>query len=83
MDTVLVWMLVLMNHNGGISQTNNIATWEDCERMRLRAEAAAPSRNYVSGSCTQIGILVPKPMVVTVQPSTAVIKNTVVIKKAK
>ena len=82
MDTVLVWTLVLMNYSGGISQTPNIATWEDCERMRLRAEAAAPN-SYVRGSCTQIGILVPKPMVVTVQPSTAVIKNTVVVKKGK
>lgn len=66
MTAIAVWMLMLVNYDGGLMKVENIATFEDCERLRLRSEqaaAAAWNKNggyrRVVGSCTQVTILVP------------------------
>ena len=86
--TVLVWTLTLMNPSeGGIAIQSDIATWADCERMRLRAsqinQAYTPSR--VMGTCTQVSkifvlpdpVKVPTPQVV-VQPTPVHVQPPVV-----
>lgn len=95
MNTVLVWVMILVSHQGGITKVENIANFEDCERLRERTEWAvrqtrSDSWQYAKGSCTQVAILVPKqpdvkPPTITVKPSIIVqptpIKNTVIIRK--
>lgn len=60
MQVVYVWILVLASSRGGVTQVPNISSWEDCERLRLRAQAIAPQYTSVNGSCTQVRILVSK-----------------------
>jgi hypothetical protein len=89
MSTVLVWILILSSFQGGMLKVENIATFEDCERLRLRAEHASfvgtsKSERWktVSGSCTQVPIMQPAAPVINVPPTTApIIKNTVIIRK--
>lgn len=55
--------------NGGITVQDNIASWSDCERMRIRAmqvdKVYAESR--IVGSCTQIRKVVVLPDAPTVK----------------
>ncbi len=90
MVEVLVWVLVLSSWDGGMLKVENIRSWDDCERLRMRAEAViTPARRQtMSGVCTQIGILVPKPVAappITVnvpQQPAPVVNNRVIIRKA-
>jgi hypothetical protein len=93
MKTVLVWILIMHSWDGGMVKVENIATWEDCERMRQRVTHSANDRRYgsaaatVTGACTQVGILVPATtapqIVVNVPPQPApVINNRVIVRKA-
>lgn len=62
MSSVLVWVLILSSWDGGMLKVENIATWEDCERLRQRAEHAPSAkwqRGTLVGSCTQVSLLVP------------------------
>lgn len=75
MNTVLVWVLMLHSINGGVTTYDNIANWDDCERLRKRTVAAATRSSdgyeYVSGSCTQINKIVitaPAPTVNVTSP---------------
>lgn len=88
MNTVLVWVMILVSHQGGITKVENIANFEDCERLRERTEWAvrqtrSDSWQYAKGSCTQVAVLIPKTDAkqpnINVQPTP--IKNTVVIRK--
>ena len=91
MSTVLVWILVLSSYQGGMIKIENIATFEDCERLRLRAEHASfvgTSKSdrwkTVSGSCTQVPILMQPtaaPVINVPPPPAPIIKNTVIIRK--
>jgi hypothetical protein len=90
MQTVYVWILILASWDGGVMKVENIHSWDDCERLRLRAEAVQTpnQRRMLSGTCTQVGLLVPATQlqpapapVINVQPSTAAVKNTVIIKR--
>lgn len=59
---ILVWTLVLNSSAGGIAVIDNIATQEDCERMRTRSSQATNRKDdfsYMSGACTQAWRLVP------------------------
>ena len=71
--TILVWTLTLFNPgNGGVAIQDNIASWQDCERMRIRAvrvdDVYASSR--LLGACTQVRkvVVVPDAPVVKVTP---------------
>ena len=86
----MVWVLVLANWHGGTVTIDNIRSWDDCERLRKRAEAVRSPNNgqMFAGTCTEIGILVPKaaPPVVNVQPTVVpapVVQNRVIIRKDK
>lgn len=88
MIEVLVWVLILSSWDGGMLKVENIRSWEDCERLRLRAEAVITpaNRRTMSGTCTQIGLLIPKPetapITVNVPPQPApVVNNRVIIRK--
>ena len=94
MIEILVWVLILHSWDGGMLKIENIRSFEDCERIRLRAMASGNERRdhtnrTINGSCTQIGILVAKPVpaapiTVNVPPQPApVIKNVTVIRKDK
>lgn len=91
MSTVLVWILILHSWDGGMLKVENIATWEDCERMRQRVEHSGNVRRTqsyagmtVTGSCTQVGILVPNPVPVTVNipaQKTPIVNNRIIVRK--
>lgn len=88
MTEVLVWILVLVSNDGGILKIDNIRSWEDCERLRIRNEATVSPyrRQRISGTCTQVGILVPTASpapIINVQPTPVTVQNTVVIKRGK
>lgn len=95
MVEVLVWVLILHSWDGGMLKIENIRSFEDCERIRLRAMASGNERRdhtnrTINGSCTQIGLLMPKPAVstapaitVNVPPQPApVVNNRVIVRKA-
>lgn len=92
MTSVLVWILIMHSWDGGMVKVENIATWEDCERLRQRVTHSGTLRRdgdrTVLGACTQVAILVPKatapaPVVVNVpQQPAPVVNNRVIIRKA-
>lgn len=89
MKTVLVWILIMHSWDGGMLKVENIASWEDCERLRQRATASADERrngrNTILGSCTQVGLIVPvqaQPITVNVPPQAApVVNNRIIVRK--
>ena len=81
MSTTLVWVLVLISWDGGITKFDNISNWEDCERVRKRVEFSTYekwNRQPVVGTCTQVGVLVPtsQPTTVNVSPPQVTVKVT-------
>jgi hypothetical protein len=66
---------VLNSSSGGMVMYDNLASWDSCERLRLRASAATNRQDgysYVSGACTQVEKFVPAPAsgpVVNVSPA--------------
>lgn len=87
MNTIYVWILILHSWDGGMLKVENIASWEDCERMRLRAEASAFVRRTggaITGACTQVGILVPPPPTINIPALPApVVNNRIIMPKVK
>lgn len=92
--TILVWTLTLSNpSNGGITVQDNIASWSDCERMRIRATQVDTvyAQSRLVGVCTQIRkvVVLPDaptvkftPPQITVQPSPVIVQPAqITIKK--
>jgi len=77
MNTIAVWVLVLNNSAGGMMMYDNIANWEDCERLRIRSSQATNRSDgylYVSGACTQINKILILATAPTINVSPAEIK---------
>ena len=90
--TYLAYILILSSWDGGMAKIENIANFEDCERLRIRTEQAAigvHNRRPVSGACTQVNVLYlkapeQKSPVINVQvpkQEAPVVHNRVVIRK--
>lgn len=91
MTEILVWVAIITSWDGGVVMVPNLATQDSCERLVSRAAAVKTpaDRRTLSGTCTQVAILVPKAApapVINVQPAATpapTIKNVVVVKKDK
>ena len=92
--TALVFVMTITTYSGGTETVTDIATWSDCERLRMRAEAVATKTGASNaGSCTQIRkvFVLPDPVqanvkvtppAVTVTPAPVVVQPVnVTIKK--
>ena len=53
--STLVFVLSVTTYAGGAVVVDNISTWRDCERLRIRMEnAAAKVGRPAGGTCTQV-----------------------------